>query len=130
MSWAREDGATPAPAHLHLAPAPPEGPADERPGIDLARVEADRRRDAEAALAGLYRRVLDLEAGSISREASVRELQRRLAEAEVEVAAMRATVAELEPQAAELVLLRRTKTFRWTASPRRAYGAVLRRSRR
>ena len=130
MSWVREEQGSPAPARLHLAAVPPVGTADERLGIDLARIESDRQRDAEAALAGLYRRVLDLEAGSISREAAVRDLQRRLAEVEVEAAAARATVAELEPKAAELVLLQRTKTFRWTATPRRAYGAVLRLLRR
>lgn len=129
MSWVGDEQQPTASTrpHLHLATEPP---VLDRPTRDAVRVEADRRRDAETALAGLYRRVLDLEAGSISREAALRDLQRRFDEADLERREALAAVEVLAPQASELELLRRTKTFRWTRLPRRVWGFLLRHTTR
>ena len=96
----------------------------------LADAEAERRRDAERALSGLYRRVLELEADAVAKDATIRALQREIDLRMEELATTYAAVEEHWPRSLELEALHATKTFRWTSGPRRIYGLVLRTRRR
>jgi hypothetical protein len=96
----------------------PIGASRVTPGVNGSLAATEVRipdAEAEAALSALHRRVVSLEREALLRDAELRSTR-------VELDAANAELGPARAGAAELIELKATRTFRWTARPRAVYG--------